>query len=76
MFDDLYHFSHSFEVIIVTAFVAIGLPLCFHIFMFWTTRRRRFVGKEFYQEVNDWLGEMKRKYDEQRRNRFRPPPQG
>jgi hypothetical protein len=55
-------FDRSVEVVAVTAIVAVVLPLCFHVFMYWTTRRRKFVGKEFYREVNVWLGEMRRKY--------------
>jgi hypothetical protein len=58
----LWPFDRSVEIIIVTVIVAVVLPLWFHIFMYWTTRRRKFVGKEFYQEVNVWLGEMRRKY--------------
>lgn len=53
---------YRLETIIMVGVITIGLPLWFHIFMAWTTRRRKFVGKEFYHEVNLWLDELKQKY--------------
>jgi hypothetical protein len=74
MYREFWHFDHSTEVVVVTAIVAIGLPLWFHLFMYWTTRRRKFVGKEFYQEVNVWLDEMRRKYAPDKPRKGRKPP--
>jgi hypothetical protein len=35
--------DRSVEIVIATLVVAVLLPLWFHTFMFWTTRRRNFV---------------------------------
>jgi hypothetical protein len=55
-------FDRATGIVIVTGIVAVLLPLSFHVFMYWTTRRRKFVGREFYDEVNIWLADMQRKY--------------
>jgi hypothetical protein len=70
-------FDRSVEVVIVTLIVAIILPLSFHIFMYWTTRRRKFVGREFYAEVNAWLDEKRQKFADDKRQtkpRKKAPP--